>query len=126
MYALKFKFADAQESLLQEAFEGILSDLIAAHKTGFPILRTQVYYPDSRDLGSGPPNEFMIEVLNEDGLQALRRFLQNRGDVKQTSILVWEPLEAMSPLQEGMWCHSYHAGILRLAPLDSNHIPSYL
>ncbi len=125
MYALRFKFMEDQDSLVQEAFQEILGDLIAAYKSGFPILRTQVYYPDSRELGNGPPNEFMIEVLNEDGLQALLRFLQSRVDVKQASILVWDAIEAMSPLQSGMWCHSYHSGVLRLSSLANNTSHSY-
>ena len=122
MYALRFKFQDDGDSLPDEAFQAILSDLIAAHKNGFPILRTQIYYPDSSDLGARPPNEFMIEVINEDGLQALQHFLQNRSDVKQSSILAWDPHEAMSPQQAGMWCHTYQAGVLRLIPAGS-HTP---
>jgi len=120
MYALKFKFKDDQDSLSREAFHALLGDLFASHKSGFPILRTQVYYPDSSDLGSRPPNEFMVEVVNQDGLQALQRFLQNRPDVRPASILAWDPREAMSPLQPGMWCHTYHAGFLRTVPTTNN------
>lgn len=119
MYALRFKFKDEQESFPHEAFHSILCDLIASHRSGFPLLRTQAYYPDSSDLGSRPPNEFMIEVVSEDSLQALQRFLQSRADVKQASILPWDPVEAMSPRQPGMWCHTYHAGALRLAPVGN-------
>ncbi len=97
---------------------------MATHKSGFPILRTQAYYPDNGDLGGRPPNEFMIEVVNEDGLQALQRFLQNRLDVRQTSILSWNAAEAMSPLQSGMWCHTYHAGVLR--PVNNASAHSYV
>jgi hypothetical protein len=125
MYALRFKFKVDQDGFSHEAFHSILCDLISTHKSGFPILRTQAYYPDSSDLGGRPPNEFMIEVVNEDGLQALQRFLQNRMDVKQSSILPWNPAEAMSPLQAGMWCHTYHAGVLRLAPASNNSTHSY-
>jgi hypothetical protein len=84
------------------------------------VLRTQSYYPDSSDLGDTPPDEFMIEVVDEDALQALLRFLQNRSDVKRASILVWNPAEAMSPRQSGMWCYTYHASLLRLAPPQIN------
>jgi len=123
LYALRFKFKDEKDGCPNEAFHSILCDLIAAHKTGFPVLRTQIYYPDSSDLGARLPNEFMIEALNEDGLQTLQRFLQNRPDVKQASILAWDPAEATSPLQPGMWCHTYHAGILRLSTTGSSPSP---
>lgn len=117
MDALRFKLQDREDCSPPEAFHALLCDLIAAHRAGFPVLRTQAYYPDSSDLGDTPPDEFMIEVVDEDALQALQRFLQNRPDVKRSSILVWNPAEAMSPLQSGIWCYTYHAGLLRLAPL---------
>jgi hypothetical protein len=119
LHALRFKFRDAADSLLTEAFQVLLSDLITAHRAGFPLLRTQVYYPDSDALGDMPPDEFMIEVVDEEAIQTLRRFLQHRLDVKHSSIQVWDPIETMSPLQAGIWCYSYHAAHLRLTPAAS-------
>ncbi len=113
MFTLRFKFQSGGDSLLPAAFDSILSDLVASHPLGFPVLRTQVYYPDG-DLGIFPPNEFMVEVLDEDALSALQSFLQNRTNVNQNSILPWNSAEAMSPAQPGMWCYTYHAGHLRL------------
>lgn len=118
MYALRFKFEDGGEGLsfLEDAFQSLLSDLIHSHCLGFPVLRTQVYYPDSSDLGATPANEFMIEVVDEDALGMLRHFLQNRTDVSTATVRAWKPSETLSPRQSGIWCYTYHAGHLRLAP----------
>lgn len=125
MYALKFKFKNSLDSFLREAFGNLLNDLISLYHTTSPVLRTQVYYPDNSDLGDTPPNEFMIEVIDADALEVLRRFLKGRTDVNTASVLDWNPAEAMSPQQSGIWCHSYHAGHLRLTlPLpDESFLP---
>ena len=116
MYALRFKFEDSADGLPAEAFVSVLTDLVNGHRYGFPILRTQVYYPDSSDLNANAASEFMIEVLDENALRSLRRFLQNRTDVDQVTVQEWHAAEAFSPLQKGIWCYTYHAGHLRLAP----------
>jgi hypothetical protein len=122
VYALKFKFKNSADSLSLDAFSALLGDLMALYQESSPVLRTQVFYPDNSGLGDNPPDEFMIEVSDATSLEILRQFLQVRTDVRPTSVLTWNPAEAMSPQQSGMWCHSYHAGHLRLTlplPTDS-------
>ena len=116
MYALRFKFKDSVDGMPAEVFASVLNDLVNGHRYGFPILRTQVYYPDSSDLDATAISEFMIEVLDENALLSLHRFLQNRAEVNKAAVRDWHSAEALSPLQSGIWCYTYHAGHLRIAP----------
>ena len=123
VYALRFKFKNSPEGNWSDAFGALLADLLLIYTYGFPILHTRVYYPDTADLGGAPPNEFLIEVVDKKALEALYHYLSHCTAVRQQSIRLWDPQEAMEPYQPGMWCYSSHASQLRLfspaLPMDS-------